>query len=76
MPLDPQFAESLGPHRGCPIGHRRGRDGRFVGKMTRIYYASRETLRWVPVGLFCLDCGAVEIPDRPGRERPERPPPR
>ena len=61
MPLDPQFAESVKPHRGCPAGRWRGRDDRLAGKMVRLYRADPGTLRWVPVGSLCLDCGAVEI---------------
>jgi len=61
MPLDPQFAESVKPHRDCPAAWERGRDGRVAGKMVRLYYPNRETLRWVPVGSICLACGAVEI---------------
>ena len=76
MPLDPQFAESTKPHRGCPAGRTRGRDGRLVGTMTRLYIADRATLRWVPVGSFCVDCGAVEIPEGLRPERPVSPPPR
>ena len=76
MPLDPQFAESVRPHRGCTAGRWRGRDGRFVGKMVRLYRADPDTLRWVPVGVLCLDCGAVEIYDRPRADRPDKAPPR
>jgi len=70
MPLDPQFAESVKPHRGCPTGRWRGRDDRLVGKMVRLYRADPGTLRWVPVGSMCLDCGAVEIYDRRRRQGP------
>lgn len=70
MAIDPEFAESTKPHRGCLAPRQRGRDGRAVGKMTRLYYPDRTTLRWVPVGSLCLDCGAVEIYYRPRREGP------
>ena len=76
MGLDPQFAEPLTPHRGCPSPLTWGRHGRLVGKMTRLYYPNRETLRWVPVGVLCLDCGAVELHHRPRADSPVRPPPR
>jgi len=76
MPLDPQFAESVKPHRGCPAGRWRGRDARLVGKMARLYRADPGSLRWVPVGVLCLDCGAVEIHYRPRAESPGKPPPR
>ncbi len=70
MPIDPQFAESTKPHRGCPAAGERGRDGRRVGKMVRLYYPNRETLRWVPVGSMCVDCGAVEIYHKGRRQSP------
>jgi len=76
MPLDPQFAESVKPHRGCPTGRWRGRDARLVGKMVRLYHADQGTLRWVPVGSLCLDCGAVEIHHRPRADSPDKAPPR
>jgi len=70
MPIDPEFAESVKAHRGCLAPRQRGRNGRMVGKMVRLYYPNRETLRWVPVGSMCVDCGAVEIYHRGRRQSP------
>jgi hypothetical protein len=61
MPIDPEFGESLMPHRDCPTPRERGRDGRLAGRMVRLYYPNHDTLRWVPVGSMCLDCGLVQI---------------
>lgn len=63
MPIDPQFLESVKAHSDCPTPGTADRRGRRVGKMVRFYYPNRETLRWVPIGSLCLDCGLVEIPE-------------
>lgn len=70
MPVDPEFGEAVAGHRGCPGARVRGRDGRLVGRMVRLYYPDRETLRWVTVGTMCLDCGEVEIFHRGQRQSP------
>lgn len=70
MGLDPQFAESVKPHVDCPSPRTRGRHSRLVGKMVRLYYPNLETLRWVPIGSLCLDCGYMETFSRGRRQSP------